>query len=168
MTIAELGSLGELLAAIATIVTLIYLALQLRQNTAALRTASRQAIVAGMRDHGRLALEPGAESFLSATLAYPEITPEEYRYYSMRMHDLLLFFQGAHALYEAGTLEEETYQAYLDFVAASFSTPGGARFWQDIKDIYTARMVVALDDRIARGNLRDLTALRPQTESPTA
>jgi hypothetical protein len=44
MTIAELGSLGEFLAAIATIATLIYLALQLRQNTAALKLSQMRAV----------------------------------------------------------------------------------------------------------------------------
>jgi len=37
MTISDIGSIGELLAAIATIITLIYLALQLRSNTKVVR-----------------------------------------------------------------------------------------------------------------------------------
>lgn len=38
-----MGSIGDLLAAVATIVTLIYLALQLRANTAAVQGDSRRA-----------------------------------------------------------------------------------------------------------------------------
>lgn len=34
MTVQELGSIGELIAAVATLATLIYLAIQIRQNTA--------------------------------------------------------------------------------------------------------------------------------------
>ena len=44
MTIQELGSLGELVAAIATVATLIYLALQIRRNTQATRAGSFHAI----------------------------------------------------------------------------------------------------------------------------
>jgi hypothetical protein len=40
MSIQDLGSLGELIAAIATVGTLIYLALQIRQNTAVVRTSN--------------------------------------------------------------------------------------------------------------------------------
>ncbi len=40
MTIQDLGSIGELLAAIATIATLAYLAVQLRHNTASVRASS--------------------------------------------------------------------------------------------------------------------------------
>ena len=42
MTIQDLGSLGELMAAIATVATLVYLAIQLKQNTRALRSQTFQ------------------------------------------------------------------------------------------------------------------------------
>ena len=53
--VESLGNLGDFIGGIGVIITLIYLATQVRQNTAALRAASRQAIVAGMRDHSRQA-----------------------------------------------------------------------------------------------------------------
>lgn len=168
MTFEALGNLGDFIGGIGVVATLVYLAVQVRQNTAALRTGSRQAIVAGMRDHLRLGLAPGAETFLDAAQAFPDVSPEAHRYFSTRMNDLLLFFQGAHALHEAGTLEDETFEAYLDFVAASFSTPGGARFWQQVREIYTPRMRAALDERIERGRLRDLTQVLSQGQGPAA
>jgi hypothetical protein len=161
-----LGNLGDFIGGIGVVATLIYLAIQIRQNTTAVRTASRQAIVDGMRDHNRLSLEPGADSFLRSVDEFPNVSPDEHRYYTTRMTDLLLFFQGAHALHEAGTLEDETYEPYLDFVAASLATPGGARFWLQIKAIWTPRMVAALDARLERGALRDLRQLRSTGEPP--
>jgi hypothetical protein len=44
MTIEELGNLGDFLAAIATIITLIYLALQIRQNTSLLKLSELRGI----------------------------------------------------------------------------------------------------------------------------
>ena len=44
MTIEELGNLGDFLAAIATIITLIYLALQIRQNTSILKLSELRGI----------------------------------------------------------------------------------------------------------------------------
>jgi hypothetical protein len=40
VTIQDLGSIGELIAAIATVATLVYLAIQIRQNTVSNRDAS--------------------------------------------------------------------------------------------------------------------------------
>ena len=164
----SLGNLGDFIGGVGVVVTLVYLAIQVRQNTAALRTASRQAIVAGMREHVRLALEPGADTFFHSVEAFPDVPPDAYRHYTTRMNDLLLFFQGAHALHEAGTLENQTFEAYLDYVAASLSTPGGSRYWEQVRDIYTPRMVTVLDARLERGHLRDLTEFRPHGESPAA
>ena len=44
MTIQDLGGIGELIAAVATIATLAYLAIQVRQNTRALRSSTFQQI----------------------------------------------------------------------------------------------------------------------------
>ena len=50
VTIQDLGSIGELVAAAATIATLAYLAAQVRQNTRALRSSTFQSI-SDARDH---------------------------------------------------------------------------------------------------------------------
>ena len=51
MTIQQLGSLGEFIAAIATLATLIYLAIQIRRNTSIARaTIIHQTNSAGMRE----------------------------------------------------------------------------------------------------------------------
>jgi hypothetical protein len=49
-----LGNLGDFIGGIAVVATLVYLALQVRQNTAALRTASWQAVVAAYRESNQL------------------------------------------------------------------------------------------------------------------
>jgi len=49
-----LGNLGDFMGGIAVIASLLYLARQVGQNTAAMKTASRQEIVAAYRDHNRL------------------------------------------------------------------------------------------------------------------
>jgi hypothetical protein len=44
MTIENLGNIGEFVAAIATLITLAYLAVQIRQNTRAVRAASHHSV----------------------------------------------------------------------------------------------------------------------------
>lgn len=44
MTLQDLGSIGELLAAAATVVTLVYLAIQIRSNTRAVKSAAAQSV----------------------------------------------------------------------------------------------------------------------------
>ena len=44
MTIQDLGNIGEVVAAVATVVTLVYLAIQIRANTNAVQAAAAQTV----------------------------------------------------------------------------------------------------------------------------
>ena len=48
MTLDQMGNVGEVVAALATVATLIYLAGQLRQNTRALKATAFQAVISEM------------------------------------------------------------------------------------------------------------------------
>ena len=50
MTIAELGSLGEFIASLGVLITLIYLAIQMRQNTKAVRLNTAHSITEEWQD----------------------------------------------------------------------------------------------------------------------
>jgi hypothetical protein len=154
VSIEALGNLGDFIGGIGVVATLIYLSIQIRQNTRAVRTASRQEIVAGARDWNRLLLDPAvAEAFYRGTQQYPDLEAEATTRFRTVMHDLALFMQGAFALWENGALEEETYHAYLEFFAVQLATPGGSAWWSVARRIYMKRMVANVEDRIARGGL---------------
>ena len=156
-----LGNLGDFIGGIAVVATLIYLAVQVRQNTAALRTASRQEIVAGFREYNRLSFHPGAiRAFELGLRRDPNLSEEERGLFAAQINDHVVFFQGAYALYEAGTLEDDTYQAYLTYLAAQLATPGGAEWWGEVSPLYTPRMVSAVNERLRQGGLPDLLQMR--------
>jgi len=156
-----LGNIGDFVGGIAVVVTLIYLAVQVRQNTAALRTASRQEIAAGFRDVNRLNLDPNAlRAYGEGLRKYPHMPFDQRGRFSTIIADHALFVQGAFALYEAGQLEEQTYRAYLHFFACHLITPGGAAWWAETgRPFFVGRMVEAVDKRLAEGNLPDITQL---------
>jgi len=157
MTLEALGNIGDFLGGLAVIATLAYLAVQVRQNTRAVETASRQEIVAGFRAYNRLFLESGVDkAFIHGIRDYPDLAIDERAKFANTINDLTLFFQGAFALYEAGTLEEETYSTYLTFVAAVLCTPGGAAWWAAISPLYTPRMVSEVNARLEAGQLPNL------------
>lgn len=156
VVIEDLGNIGDFIGGIGVVMTLVYLATQVRQNTVALKTAGRQQIVAGMREFNRLRLLPEAEVFDRGARSFSALAEHERRQYAAYLNDLLLFFQGAHALHEAGTLEPEVYDAYLTFVASHLTTPGGVEYWQRVAHVFTPRMVTALDTRVAEGGLLEM------------
>jgi hypothetical protein len=129
----DLGNLGDFIGGIAVIVTLIYLALQIRHNTSAVHTASRQEIASGMRAAYRLFMDSNAaRAYAEGVRKYPDMPFEERSLFGNMLTDHALFFQGAFALYESGQLEEETYRAYLDWFACNVATPGGVAWWEEV------------------------------------
>ena len=156
-----LGNLGEFIGGLAVIVTLLYLARQVHQNTVALRTASRQDIVSGYRAYGRLFLEPERNrAFTEGLSLYPDMPFDERNLFGNLLADHAVFFESVFALHESGVLEDEIYQAYLDWFSCHLATPGGSAFWAESSWILTPRrMVEAVDARLARGGLPDITEL---------
>jgi hypothetical protein len=155
MSLQDLGSLGEFVGAVAVVASLLYLALQMRQNTAALQVGSRQAIVESYRSFNRPFIsDPTVGTlFVEKLTSYPELEPPDQMRFVSLLVDQMLHFQGALALHESGSLDDETFRAYRDFAAALLSTPGGAAFWSRGKKGYPSHMVASLDERIDQGNV---------------
>ena len=83
MTIQDLGSIGELVAAIATVVTLVYLAVQIRQNTKMIGASLAQAHRDARNDTTRfLATDPETARVYRHGLRDPDSlgdTPKQFR-----------------------------------------------------------------------------------------
>jgi hypothetical protein len=155
MNIQDLGSIGELIAAAATIATLIYLARQVRANTKATQTASRVEITRDYRDMNNALYDSDVSlAWETGLREYPNMSFKERSYFGNHFANQALCFQGVFAHFENGQLEDETYAAYLAYFSALVSTPGGTRWWEEIgRPIFVAKMVAAVDARVARGGL---------------
>ena len=158
----DLGNAGDFIGGIAVVATLLYLAIQVRHNTASVRAASRQDVVESFRSFNRLLLEAEGlpEVFLRGLVEYPDMEQPDRLKFGAHMSDHLLHFQGAFALRDSGILDAETYEAYLDFFAMFLSTPGGAAYWSEFRAICPVRAAGAVDTRLAAGELPNLLDLR--------
>jgi hypothetical protein len=161
MSIQDIGSLGEFLAAFATIATLIYLSRQIRANTKASQTESRLGITRDQRANNLAALDPSYyRALVNGLHSFPDIDFSERGIFSLLMANEALHFQGIYAQFENGQLESETYEAYLDNFASFVATPGGANIWNEtMRPVYVPKMVRAVDDRLAKGGLLDVIKL---------
>ncbi|MAG29756.1 MAG: hypothetical protein CL908_02545 [Deltaproteobacteria bacterium] len=152
-----LGNVGDFLGGLAVVVTLIYLAIQVRSNTAALRTASRQDIVTGMRNHIQFFADPRVwRAYVEGLSGFPDMPFDERGQFSTTLFDHSLSFQSVFALHESGQLEDETYQSYLAWFSCQLATPGGSAWWEESRTLFPARMADAVEERLAQGNLPDV------------
>ena len=164
-----LGNIGDFIGGIAVVITLVYLAFQIRHNTAAVETASRQDVTAGFREWNRLTLDPKNAAALAAGMRrYPNLDLVQMKTFSAIVNDQSHHLESAFALYEAGALKNEIFDAYLNFFCAVVSTPGGAVWWAEIGSLHIAELVSCVDARLSQGDLPNLLDFAVFAEQPTA
>ena len=127
-----LGAIGELIGGAAVIVTLIYLAVQLRQNTKGIRAQSYYNVLSGKN---ALYRELGANKELFSTLVQGMVAdpPLSSAIDGARTH-LILYafmneFETTYLLYKADAVEEEIWLRDKAQMAGMIGFPGMRNWW---------------------------------------
>jgi hypothetical protein len=126
-----IGAVGESLGALAVLVTLIYLAIQIKQNTAQQKREELVSI-----QHGQNAViaqlnDPRVMGGYVRTAADKSPTIEDRGASFSWVVQYLNHFQIVHELYRSGSLEEEQYQLWLGFAVAVVAPEGIRRWWEE-------------------------------------
>jgi hypothetical protein len=152
-----LGNIGDFVGGIAVIATLIYLAIQVKQNTVALKAASWQEVISGAKETSRLRNDPiMSRSFALGLSKYPDLPPDDLDRFGGVLCDETLVYQGVFALHQAGQLDDSVHDTYLNWYAAVLQTPGGQVWWKTSGPFYVPEMVSAVDERLSAGNLPNI------------
>ena len=95
MALDQLGSIGSIISGIAVVISLIYLAIQIRQNTEAGRTSTYQSIVSDFGTmNNNLAGNPElSHMFVDALENYHEFDDQEKARISQMFFQIFRFFQ---------------------------------------------------------------------------
>lgn len=158
MTIQDLGSIGELIAALATVATLVYLAAQVRQNTRALRSSTFQEIAGAMSSTTEaISTHPELASLIAkASEGLTDLTPEERVRYSFILLTTFRRLETVYVQRESGLIEPELTVGFEHSALSVLSGGGGAEWWQDMKSAFSEKFATHVDSRIASGQLRGI------------
>ena len=139
ITLADLGNIGEFFGAIGVIATLIYLAMQIRQNTASIRAATYHAIVESYADFNSLIAQDSdvARIFQTGLTRAAELSETD----ALRFDHLLLSAvrRWENAFYQSGIsmLDPSQARGLLLGTKILLGTPGGRVFWQRFRHYYS-------------------------------
>jgi hypothetical protein len=171
MTIMELGALGELLGAVGVIATLVYLSIQIRQNTRSLEASQRLALAQTYQmrsDALQNMLVHAASSTVGGIIykvteaGYPvdisaldTLTPEERSRFRQWHIAQQAHWDNMHFQYQQGFLDEEYYRD---------------EFVKRVQRLWPAWQALRLTGgrRSFINELRRIDALRPQPEKVPA
>ena len=102
-----IGAVGELVGAVAVVVSLIYLSRQVRQNTRALRTANAATVKQNFQTIARAFItDRGASDIVLRALKRDELTPAEQLSAYAWFFDVLKSGELAYSQYRSGDLDE--------------------------------------------------------------
>lgn len=141
MSIEELGSIGELLAAVATIIALIYLALQIRQSN----TLLQHERIRGVQDdadrwRSYVISDKELAKVYREGLRSPDSLDQDDQFRFLMLQDQLFFGWQYNFFSEAGI--EMTASR---FIANTLSQPGGRAYWKSRKTMFEQPFVDFVD-----------------------
>ena len=135
MTIFELGALGEFVGAFAVVFTLIYLSLQIRQNTKAVRASAIDVSISRANDV-RVSMYENAEvsRIYMQGLNHPDELDEESRLrFRLIIHAVLLAGSNVYSQTSFAGLSLSTWDAQLTLLKRVMISPGGRWFWKEYR-----------------------------------
>ena len=161
MTLLEWGALGELIGGIAIIGSLIYVGIQIRQNTRAVRGFTLQM---NTDFWGTLCLrlaEPEMSQAYAAGMAgKPDIRPDHYIQFFFICRSMFLGLENQYYQFHQGTLDREIYFAYERSIQTQLlASPGFRICWQQTRVACSPNFVAYVDSMIERTPEADPGAL---------
>jgi hypothetical protein len=130
LTLAELADVGELVGGVAVVASLIYLALQVRQNTRAVRGSTLHLntdLWASL--FLRLPDQAIAQAYVAGMSGRPNIKPLHYTQFFFICKAMFLALEDQFHQARQGTLDRQIYAAYERATAAQLLAFRGFRLW---------------------------------------
>ncbi len=120
MNWTAISAIGDLVGVLAIIASLVYVALQVRQNTRAILGNSRQCLL----DADLVLISGYIEYAIDPHLIGDEVdlTPADHRRFVWTVIKAIRIREFAWHQYQSGSLDEETWQSYMAPVAGIFSS----------------------------------------------
>lgn len=152
MTLTQLADVGELVGGIAVVASLIYLALQIRQNTRTVRSATlHHNTDLWTSIFFRLAEPEFARAYVGGMSGQPDIRPFHFTQFFFICRAMFLAFENQYYQMRQGVLDAETYAGYERSIATQFVAFRGFRaWWQQSRSVFSPAFVEHIDLLIAK------------------
>lgn len=134
----KVALLVEVLGGIAILISLVFVGIQLRENTKATRSATATATIETMNNwYVTMGTNAEASASFYRFLADPEsMTKEERLQHIYNFHGLFLAFQNSYYLSLEGTLDKRIPKSLNQVIYGVKDQPGFHLYWKSRKDIF--------------------------------
>lgn len=154
LKLSDWASIAEVVGAIAIVISLIYVGIQVNDSTLAVRsstaTETSTAISSWYSDLGTNL--QASEVFLRGITNPESLTPAETAQYIYMTHGLFFQYQSAYYLAEEGTLDTELQQSLVNTLLGVRELPGFLMYWEQRGNLFQPSFKDFVDDLIVNGD----------------
>ena len=137
-TLQDWASIAEIVGAVAVVVSLIYVAFQIRDNTRALVSNSRQELAAQDMVYLSSVLDPTVLAVAQAKFVTGEtLTDVEFSQLAERQHLNFRIFENAYYQYTIGVLEESQWKRYSEIIGQVICEAPASDMWARLRGGFT-------------------------------
>jgi len=147
MTLTELGAIGEFVGGIAVLLTLIYLAVQVRQGATSTKSSAYQSWVNAHENlFPSMQDEKVAKAIVDGCYDTRNLTDENNMIFINWMRRYFYMQQAQYYLYRKGVIDKELWECNLDDMMGVFRFPGVRQYWDaGAKEHFTKDFVNLLE-----------------------
>jgi len=148
-----IGAVGEVVGAAAVVVTLIYLTIQLRQNTQSAQNSAWQAIIRVLTDLDVTeATDPELSTFIRLAEADPrQLSEDQYWKFTKIAESRLGTFEYAYLATNRGTIESYYWEAIRPYAEHYMQKPGYRQFWSEAAEaVYHPEFISYINSVVER------------------
>jgi len=160
LSLSEWASVAEVFGAVAVVVTLIYVGLEVNDSARAVRSASATDMASQAHDwYLEVAMDPAARALMLKGQNDPDsLTPEERLGFMYMIHAFAVVVQNSWYLAQEGTLDEELEQTLTNTIANVRELPGFLAFWESRQNLFKPAFREFMDDVIESGETNEESA----------
>ena len=139
MSLEDLGNIGEFVAAVGVIVSLIYLGVQIRQNTRSVRTASYQSWFDSYSNFSNTILaNPELDALFHHGATDPDsLTPEERRHFDGISRRAFRLWENLYHHRLQGTIDADLYSTWRETFSRAAQAPGAKLYWGEEQGVFS-------------------------------
>jgi len=146
VNLSKISSIAEIVSTLAIVLTLIYLVVQTQQNSDAINSAARQAV---MLADVELLMSRGSQPQKLLLLCEDDVTPEEEIMRSSELIALLRIREIAWLQYQTGVLDEQTWASYSSVLPSGLATEAARDWWAETSRYFDKDFVAYVDSYVA-------------------
>ena len=143
----RIGAVGEAVGLVAVVLSLVYVGLQIKQNTIAIQTATSQAIYDYHRELQSIGMENADfEDILVRSERAPEtLSPVDSSRLMRRVNLRVNLYESVYTNVLAGSMEADMAGGWLRGLAEEFCEPFTREFWSNYGYEYHPAFILAVD-----------------------